>query len=293
MKKPPPRVLPADGAGPPGSAGTAGPDRRPSGPTLPHPGRQRSPDEAHDWRGAPTRVENDVRILDEPGDGDAGNGRADWRWLILVVVLAVALVVAPHGHAPATDRPSGARSVAPTPPGELPKVGSYVESRIRRDGRIAVTQWVRTRKPLRAVDLALPRVRPQGRPVRAVRVRIIADGSVVAGPRFVGRAGRHVVLDNPSTTIRVRYTLRGLVDRSTSAGGRAIARATALRVRHGAGRRGPTRIDVVAAKMLSVTCLSAPEAQPRPCGAPRRGRWHVVLRGPRRDDVVQAQVDLR
>jgi hypothetical protein len=44
--------------------------------------------------------------------------------------------------------------------------------------------------------------------------------------------------------------------------------------------------------VLSMACQSSPLEAPRPCGAPGKGGWSVLLKGDARSDSVVAQVDL-
>ena len=226
-----------------------------------------------------------------PGPVDSGR----WAALAVALVLGVVTYVGLRagldlgGDSPQDQAASSA--LGTRPPATLPAVGSYVESRIRADGRVDVVQWVRSGTPMRGLDLGLPTLATVSRSVRAVDVRVTADGRRVRGPGTVTVPGAHVALPDAATTVAIRYTLEGLVERSSSARGRALVQATALQVGYG-DRRGPTRVRVVSPGVLSLACVDATSGLPQPCGSPGSGRWNVELRGDARADAVQAQVDL-
>jgi hypothetical protein len=44
--------------------------------------------------------------------------------------------------------------------------------------------------------------------------------------------------------------------------------------------------------VLSLACVATPLAAPRPCGAPTKGHWTVLLEGAARSNVVTAQLNL-
>ncbi|QWZ06870.1 hypothetical protein KRR39_15250 [Nocardioides panacis] len=295
-KKPPPRPLAPRRPTP----GRPGPEAR-----LPEP-RQRPvervvpPDPSPQPLPQPS-PQPSPQPLPEPPSGPpslpAALGDGGGRWAVLAVLLAVVVLTYVGLRAGPGLGSDGAAGPAPQdalgtrPPATLPAVGSFVESRIGADGRVHVVQWVRSGTPLRGLDLGLPAVPTVSRSVRAVDVRVTADGRPVPGPGTVGGPGAHVALPDAATTVAIRYTLEGLVERSSSARGRALVQATALEVRYG-DRRGPTRVQVVSPGVLSLACVDATSTLPRPCGSPGSGRWNVELRGDAREDAVQAQVDL-
>ncbi|HYO41128.1 MAG TPA: glycosyltransferase family 2 protein [Nocardioidaceae bacterium] len=185
--------------------------------------------------------------------------------------------------------PAAARPLAAEPPPEASQPGTYVETRVSAAGDVQVEQWVRGTRPLRGIDLTLPAAAPGDRPVRATDVEVAADRVPVDAPGTIDVAQARVSFDSPADVVHVRYTLDGVVERSASAPGRALVRALALRVRPMAG---PARMRVTGPEVLSAACDSGPSAAPRPCGGPDEEGWTVDLRGPQRDDLVMAQVNL-
>jgi hypothetical protein len=122
-------------------------------------------------------------------------------------------------------------------------------------------------------------------------VRVDASPAAATGAAKV-RSRERYELDVPVRVVRIVYTIKGGVERSPSAPGRALARVTALDVRY-AGRTGPTAIDIVGPRVRNAACTTREDqAQPRPCGTPGRKGWQVTLTGAHRVDEVMAQVDL-
>ena len=303
-KKPPPRPLPPGRTRPvrPARGRTradVGPEPRLPEPRLPSPvAEPRRPPAEQSAVAAPPAPVEPAPVPPEPRDR---KGR--WAALAVVLVLGVVTLVGLHALGgqgdtsadPTAQRDPGTRPAtrppATRPPATLPAVGSFVESRIGADGRVHVVQWVRSGTPMRGLDLGLPTLAAASRSARAVDVRITADGRPVDGPGTVTVPGAHVALPDAATTVAIRYTLEGVVERSDSAPGRALVQATSLQVGYG-DRRGPTRVQVVSPGVLSLACVSAASGVPQPCGSPGSGRWSVELRGDERADAVQAQVDL-
>jgi hypothetical protein len=255
-------------------------------------------------------AEPPARTPDEPTEGpDQPTGDRHSFWvrdalligcLALVVALSILYIVRPiiphNGSGSATGGTSttqtarpGAAAV-PQPPPAAPEVGSYVESRIGANGDVLVRQWIRSPKALSGIRLEVPVV-PGGSKIRATGLSVAADRSAVAAPKVVGASGRQLHFDKPAKAVYVRYTLHGVVERSPSVPGRALARLTMLHVGY-SPRTGPSLVTLLNAKVLSTACASTPSAVPRPCGAPEKGAWRVVLHGADRSDAVMAQVNL-
>lgn len=209
----------------------------------------------------------------------------------LVVVVETVLLLArnPSWDAESGQDVAGVRSRVPGPPAKAFSRGSYVESQVTADGNVTVKQWVQSKTPLKRLDLALPALADTTGTVRATDVLVAADRVVLDRTGTVDATGRRVDLGGPTAVVYLRYTLRGLVDRSASARRRALAQALALDVRP---LTGPSRVVVVGGNVRSVACTRSQGAEPRPCGAPTTDGWRVLLRGPRRSSVVQAQVEL-
>lgn len=157
-----------------------------------------------------------------------------------------------------------------------PEAGtSRTVSEVGPDGDLEVTQWIHTQDPLDTLELALPEL-GEGTSVEATGVKITADGTAVPGPGTISFTYASYAFD-PSTRIRIRYTLSGAVQRSSSATRRGLATVTALDV----SAAQPRDIRVVRSEaVFSLACTSDVAVAARPCGdAARDGEWRVLLTG--------------
>lgn len=214
--------------------------------------------------------------------------------LVAVGAAAVTLLLRSDPEAP-EPRSAGStesdRRVGEDPPPQAPAVGSYVESRVTASGDVRVTQWIRSEEPVTGLRLRLPSLSGGLGDVGARDLVVAADRVPVDVPATVGAGGHRVRFEEPATAVYVRYTLQGVVERSESAPGRALVRATALRVGY-TPRSGPSRVALVGSEVLSMSCAATRSSAPEPCGSPGNGGWEVLLRGPERGDAVMAQVNL-
>lgn len=271
----------------------------------------------------PARGEQDEEALDGASDGHEESGEAydAWRaygaWqahdarrvhrqrVLGLVALTVASVLCVGGTVVLTrhglqsdsseaeqDAVSRFVETAP-PPSAAPARGSYVRARILDDGRVKVSQWVRTQRPVESLELEMPDLPQGGVTRRASGVVVAAEQARATGPTTVGETPGRYDFDTPATMVQLRYTLEGFVERSPSVGGRALVTATFLTTSVGA-EVGPIRLDLGGAEILSAACVPAGAPSPRPCGGPHAGTagWRVTLRGANRDNLVQAQVTL-
>lgn len=183
-------------------------------------------------------------------------------------------------------------SLQANPPAQLPRAGSYVDSRILANGDIRIEQWVRTRTPIWELELVVPHDSGPGGAPRATDVDVVNE----LGEESVGAtAGTSVAyrLNFPSLIVRVRYTLVGAVVRSPSAPGRALARFTSADLVYTPKDDGPKMVRIRGPAVLNVACRPpSHDAGPRPCGSPAGTSWQVVLNGADRGDQVSAQVNL-
>jgi cellulose synthase (UDP-forming) len=191
--------------------------------------------------------------------------------------------------ADADDSMLQAGADTPGPPAEAPSTGSYVQARVTAGGDVRVRQWIQSRKPMASVALELPELPDSSRSVRATDVLVAADRVVLAEQRPIEASTRRLDLPDPAKLLYVRYTLKGVVERSPSAPGRALAHATALQVQPSPG---PSHLSVRSQDVLTASCAADQTSLPRPCGAPSDDGWTVVLRGDQRRDSVVAQVNL-
>jgi hypothetical protein len=192
---------------------------------------------------------------------------------------------------------SGVRSsgwyLMANPPAQLPRAGSYVDSRILPNGDVRVEYWVRTRTPMREIELVMPRGEGLGGAPRATDVDVATEQFEVADGKVVGSSTVYP-LDHPSRIVRVRYTLVGAVVRSPSAPGRALARFTSADLVSMPEEDGPRMVRIRAPEVLNVACRApSQQAAPTPCGSQVGTSWQVELHGADRADEVSAQVNLK
>lgn len=216
--------------------------------------------------------------------------------VVVTVVFCVLIVVRSQvdhsgsGTAVGGSGGRGVRLLDGEPPRETPKVGSYTESRIAANGEVRVTQWIRSRRPLLGVRLRIPNV-PVAESVRATGLLVAADGTTLDEPKTLGPSGRQISFDTPARVVHLSYTLSGVVERSSSVPGRALARVTALDTSYHP-HKGAARLTVISHKVLSTACAATATSALRPCGTPSdNGHWTVVLHGAERGDSVAAQVN--
>ena len=249
-------------------------------------------------------IESIMTTSDEPTwlsaqPGDAEGHRALPKGVLLVVGLVIIatfnVLVAVRsddedGSATASGEPVGVRFLDIVPPQEAREVGSYTESRIDSNGEVRVTQWIRSRQPLAGVRLRMPSLPGVGS-AQATDLLVAADRRILAEPQSLGAAGGQVIFATPARVVYLSYTLKGVLERSPSARGRALVPATALTVDY-TPRTGPARLTLMGDTVLSAACSATASASPRPCGAPSDGSWIVMLHGAERGDSVAAQVNL-
>lgn len=220
--------------------------------------------------------------------------RRRWQALLgAVVALLLAAAALAAAFWPEEPPPAAPRAEMKAP-AALPLIGSYVETTILADGRLEVSQWVRSPKPITALRVSAPYSVEVDKQLEASDVEVVADGVLGAGVSTVTSSTPWTYYFPPATLVRLSYQLDGVVERSPSAPGRALVRPTALSVDH-KFKRGPQRVQIDGVKVLSLSCdpMGSSLALPRPCGEPARSGWTVALRGSHRDDQVVAQVDLR
>ncbi|KQW53120.1 hypothetical protein ASC77_02130 [Nocardioides sp. Root1257] len=229
-------------------------------------------------------------------------GRNRRRLLLaaLAVVGVAVLVVEGIALARTIGSQESARRDVATPlqaPADLPVEGSLVLSRIRADGTVEVTQWIRSTEDITELSVAAPDVGVGADGVSVTGARLVAaDGTSLADDLTVTAEPRVVGLESPTTMVRATYVLRGAAEQSGTVRGRVLARAVALDLSFPA-QAGPTVVVVAAAGDGVVRNLACANAQSsvallRPCGTPDGTRWRVRLPPAGRGDVVAAQVDV-
>jgi hypothetical protein len=234
-----------------------------------------------------------------PPRSDGTGSRSRWL-VVLAAVLGIVIVVgaalgvraALDDDSSATTDPEAARVDVGRPPVELPVNGSAIRSRVRVDGDVVVTQWIRSKFPV--TDLGVRTPPDEAGAALVGNVTVVADGRAVAPLKDAADPALRFTFLVPAELVRVRYVLTRAVARSPSVPGRALVRSTFLRTEY-RPLQGPTVVTVTAPEVLSMTC-SDPRAvlsSPRPCGSATAGGWRVTLRANDRQDEVMAQVDLR
>lgn len=180
----------------------------------------------------------------------------------------------------------------PESPVPLVSDTEYVETKVLKGGDLLVAHWIRTSLPMNQLSVTVP-TRP-GLTDQAVGFKhfvVEADGVRTDSPKAVSEVEWAGVL--PATRdLYVRYQLTGVLQRSSSAEGRALATMTVLNVGVGHELLAKTQL-FRGAQVLTLACLSpGAEAVPRPCGTLNEEAWTVVSEGEAVEDIVIAQFDL-
>ncbi len=219
--------------------------------------------------------------------------------LCVVIGLVGAAVLFWIGGEPRDDEGSAARTegqVSATdefePPFALAADSEYVETVVLEDDSLVVTHWISTVLPMDQLALAIP-TSPglDDQLVDVTELVVAADGVAVDAPSPSGSAEGVGVLP-AARQLYVRYQLSGVLQRSTSAAGRALATVTSLDV--GVGGSALARTQAFpGAKVLTLACLDGgPRSIPTPCGSFEEGTWSVRSEPDDAPDTVIAQFDL-
>ncbi len=262
----------------------------------PEPARESQPDPV-----AEPESERETRPVVVGGD-QARTGRSLRRGPALVAAALIALLVANlvllYLVIARDDSPQGGSDLEATPtvvlrpPASLPATGSLDRVRVLGRGDLQVTQWVRSGAGLDRVVLSAPDPSVGSGSVKASGLVVVADGSRVPGPGTVGDDPQVFTFQDPAQLVRVTYRLSGVVERSPDVPGRALLRATALRLT-ATPADGPARVELTGAPVLSVACVAqGSTALPVPCGSASSGGWTVERTPDRRADGLVAQVQL-
>lgn len=197
-----------------------------------------------------------------------------------------------EGLSAQTDR-EGPSTSDYEPPVTLSRDTEYVETDVLEGGELLVTHWISTSVPMNQLELNVPTSQGLDDPMIAVnRLVVAADGvqvdlasTVVSGADGAGALPA-------ASNLYVQYELSGVMQRSGSAEGRALATVTSLNV--AVGSRALARTQTFpGARVLTLACL-APGARsiPETCGRFEEGTWKVVSDADDVPDTVIAQFDL-
>jgi hypothetical protein len=189
---------------------------------------------------------------------------------------------------PPTDR--GVRQ--PRPPVALAADATYTQVRVLPTGELAVRQWIRSSSPISDLHLAEPvgDLLPAGT-VQASDLRIVAGAQAAGAVTEVGTSPVAVSFP-PTTEVFVSYVLSGMLERSDSEEGRALARVTQLDLSY-QPEATRTTIAFLGPEVLSLACSPLfGNVAPSACGAKQGGKWLVELPGAQSTYRVMAQLDL-
>ncbi len=208
--------------------------------------------------------------------------------LVIALVLAGALgfLVLREGDAEPPAAP--ARPAAVDSP-RVPPNSTYERTEVTDSGELRVTQVIRSDALLFNVGLSVPDLSEYGLAARAENVKVVVDDRVVPGPKAIDKFAEYPFVG--AMNVEISYLLTGVVERSESSQGRALARVVALDVDY--EPPPTTTIKVVEGSfVLSLACWGGRGDPVRPCGAPVDDGWGVRLTGDRIDQRVMAQLDI-
>lgn len=210
---------------------------------------------------------------------------------LLIVTALVLWAVRQGADDPSQAALAGARSTtrSPVPLGDGE---AYVRTKVLPSGDLLVTHWIESPELVFSVELAAPPITGT-EDVTADQVRVTADGLKAFGPEQIrsGWSAKYAFVGAKS--LEIRYRLTGVIQRSSSAPGRALAPMTALDVTFVPASQHVTRA-VIAPEVLSLACSRPASFTPiKPCGTRGPdGEWTAELFGAAVDDQVIAQLTL-
>lgn len=219
----------------------------------------------------------------------------------LVVVAAVAGAIAlvggdgGGGEQQPAGRPGNSLEVdtgAPPPPVPLRPDTTYTQVTVLEGGQLRVEQWIRSTHFLFGVSLAVPtEPQLQAGAVHATEVRVVAADSVVAGPAELHDGSASYAYPG-AQEIYLSYRLSGVLERSETESGRALARVTSLDVSF-RPRSQRSTVSFVGANLLNLACQPRYfDVPPTPCGMHTEDGWTLDLPTDSQGYRVMAQVDL-
>ena len=242
-----------------------------------------------------------------PGPPRQGNARTKVTAAVLACVLIVLIVLLGVGAMfwrpwsnSSQDRGAAAGTgsaepVSPYPesPSELIADTEYIQTEILEDGNLQVTHWIRTSLPMERLDVVVP-TRPgvDADMAEVSDLVVAADGVGVDLADDVVPRSASVDLAPAATQLYVQYHLSGVLQRSDSAQGRALATTTALDV--GVGHEMLRRTQTFpGVQVLTIACLAPGlRSVPRPCGVLYEDLWTVVSEEESLRDTVIGQFNL-
>ena len=194
----------------------------------------------------------------------------------------------PSDQLPATRSSVDAFAGAPVP---VRPDSTYTLVTVTQTGDLEVDQWISSTNFVFGVSLA---IRPPNAPpgtVRATGIRVVADDTAVSGPAELVDGFATYPLAG-ARHIHLSYRLSGVLERSDTKPGRALARVTSLDVSF-QPRSQRSTIAFVGATLLSLACEAEyVDGTPTPCGVRRGDGWKVDLPTDSQGYLVMAQLDL-
>ncbi len=215
---------------------------------------------------------------------------------VVLVALGVWAVIANRAHSDARPTPqSPGEPSEPTTlhaPAQVRPDSAYTRLTVTGTGDLQVEQWIRSTAAVSGLTVTTPSgplLAPGN--VRATDLQVMADGAVVQGPAEV--------VDDSATypfagarLIRLRYLLSGVLELSSTASGRALARVTSLDLSY-EPESSRSVIAFRGARLLSLACVAdGDDDPPIACGVQGEDGWTVDVPDPQ-DYRVMAQLELR
>ncbi len=215
--------------------------------------------------------------------------------IVLVLALGAWTVLANRDRSDARPTPQSpaepSQSTALSAPAQVLPDTTYTRLTVTSSGDLRVEQWIRSTTAVSSLTVATPQgplLAPGA--VRATDLQVVADGAVVGGPGEV--------VDDSATysftsaqLIRLSYLLSGVLELSSTATGRALARVTSLDLSYEPGSLRSV-ISFRGAHLLSLACdADGDDDPPIPCGVRGEDGWAVDVPDPQSYQVM-AQLDL-
>lgn len=214
--------------------------------------------------------------------------------LVLLVAVGGAALLwrAPDPVTPATPEPGRSGAAVPAPPVPLAEDSEYIETKVLDEGDLLVSHWIRTSRPVHELSLGVP---PSSGltadTIDVLDLTVAADGATVEPPARQSDGGWSGVL--PETQeVYVSYRLSGVLQRSGSAAGRALATLTSLTLRTDGPPLAMTQ-TFPELKVLTLACLASDAgATTALCGMLIGDTWTVSSPADAVPEIVIAQLDL-
>ncbi len=196
----------------------------------------------------------------------------------------------------AAARPETSQSdpAFPAPPVPLGVDSEFIDTEVLDGGDLLVSHWIRTSQPVTELVVDVP---PSSGftadTINVLDLTVVTPGRVAESPARQSGGGWASALPGAVREVYVRYRLSGVLQRSASAAGRALAPMTSLSL--GVDGQLLARTQTFSGlEVLTLACLSAePRATPTLCGALVDDTWTVDSAADAVPAIVIAQLDLQ